>query len=434
MTFLALSSAAAAPATTPHASDFCIVPVAMEELKGVCNTEKWRDITAVTIFKNSPNALFFSGCLGVEVQRLAGYQLTPIPASVLPYNELDKDNFLTDSAGNIYGKGRWKEGSRPTLKMDPTSGSFAPLTSEEMQRFSRDPSVTDYHPKYEVKLTDPDRQIIEKDHKRYLIDGDGKPQELERVYGKPNAANMFSAAWINLAGGSFIPFLNDYLVYGRKETKSPINALHALAGDRSTKFLSLQEPMLFRLDKDQFIQVEGSENLKFGQWQEPVFYMLVASRKIVILAAQDGLYYYGVDKKLRHLQGGTAEVTGKYQWVYDMPGLNRVLMRSQNGLFKLNEKNELVPIKLPPELVGAEIYHLVEMPKSNIAAVFTNRGTYVLDAEDNLNRVDNAENGVKGRVDVMNTVLLPHRDEIFVDADGEYMLVDKRISKAAPCR
>ncbi len=415
------------------ADNFCIVPLPMEGIKGICLQEKWRCVTAVTVFDNSPHSLFFSQS-NFDVWRLDGYHLVPVPVSELPYNQLYKDDFLTDSAGKIYAKGPWKVGARPILKMDPATGTFVALTSEELQNFNHDSTVTPYRPKYEVKLTSPDREIVEKDYKRYIVFKGDKPKELERIYGKPNAANTFSPAWVDLAGGQFVPFLNDYLVFGRKETKSPINALHSLVGARSTKFLSLDEPKLYRLDLDKFVQVEGSEILKFGQWQEPVHYMQVASRKIVILPAEDGLYYYGADKKLRKLEGGTAEETGKYPWFYDMPELNKVLMRAQKGLFKLDYKNVLVPIKLPPELIGAKIYHMVEMPRSSAVAIFTDRGTYILDENDNLLRInEDEENPIRGNVEVFNSRLIPVRDEVFVDADGEFMVVDKRISKSSPC-
>ena len=409
-----------------YAKNFCIVPI---PIIGKQEDKSWLRVTDVTTLENSPFALIFSN---FSVRRFNGYQLVEIPAEELPYNSLNSHDFQYDSVGNVYAKGIGFRGigyRQPHifLIMDSKTGLFRDLTKKEKAAIS-ETLLTDYTPK-EIRLHSPDREIFSKDYKHFIAFKNGVTQELEPIYGPDYGWRV-----VNTAHGIYVPFLNEYLVYGAKENEGIFHYIHKIFSDlRRSLFLSLQEPILYRLDGNKFEPVKESEGLKPYIHDKTPYLTTVPSHKIAILSIGNDIYYYGGAHEFHKLVSVDKSDIGKYSFFYDLPGINKAVMRSSEGLFEINEKNELVKIPLPQGLIGAKFDHIVDMPKSSVAIVFSDKGVYTFNAQGDLKKIKDDDKKIKGWIAPITTRLIPVRNEVFVHANEEFMIVDKRLSKDAPC-
>ena len=73
------------------------------------------------------------------------------------------------------------------------------------------------------------------------------------------------------------------------------------------------------------------------------------------------------------------------------------------------------------------------MPKSSVAIVFSDKGVYTFNAQGDLKKIKDDDKKIKGWIAPITTRLIPVRNEVFVHANEEFMIVDKRLSKDAPC-
>lgn len=110
--------------------------------------------------------------------------------------------------------------------------------------------------------------------------------------------------------------------------------------------------------------------------------LFIKSRGVYLLQKPDGIYYddgEGIGSKIE----GSEKI--HLIRVNDLPSLDLVLL--DGGKYELTKDMRIVPLQTMQDIKGRPQVHIVEMPKSKVAIVFTKDGAYTLDGQKNLSLI-----------------------------------------------
>ncbi len=166
----------------------------------------------------------------------------------------------------------------------------------------------------------------------------------------------------------------------------------------------------------------------------------VPSRGIVILRGADQLYVYDGKNPAKPISGTHSRNRHYLPQIFELPGLDRVLLRRKlesggDELLELTRQYELEPIPLPPELKGAKIRYITEMPLSDVAIMTTYKGIFAIKRSGRISSVRGhgaTKDSIRANLNLPR--LLPQTNEILLNtAKGLFLVVDERISGQGAC-
>lgn len=401
-----------------HATDsnrFCIVEVPIVGLTGIATKEKWRAVSTITVFKDSPYPILYS-YNGFTRMKLDGYQIREATSDEIPWNSLSENYVLyTDDAGQIYAKGNlWGE-DIGVRKLNNKTGEFVSLPAAEALAI-KDNLSNLYNPNMILKSG----EILEisDDRSEFTLTTSKEKITLPTLY-KAHPSNTKNK---KLYQGKYFPEAKEYLAYGSLKTKLGF----------------FQEPKLYRIENQSWVEVEGSEKLT-----DPiVIYPYLpshAKKKISFVIDFPApklakIYYLDTDKNLKPVQNPySIEINGSPRF-YEVSIADAVLVKTLTSINRLNQVTmSLEPITLPERLIKERIFGLIEMPKSKAILITSGKGIYLMDENLNIDPNPLFEESSIGR-HIETLALIPVREEVFISTNnGEHILIDKNISDKRNC-
>lgn len=392
--------------------NFCLVSIPIKDNSGISVAEKWRQVSDITVFENSPYALFFSFS-SYPVMRLDGYKLIPVDIKELPYGGLDDERFFYDQSQNIYGTSR--HGKR-VFKMDSETGKFHELSEKKAQSIKSELEPI-FHKKSLIGDSNQYINFNRNDGKIYLDD-----KEIPAVY-----AGKFESGKMNLAHPMYYPEFKEIFAYG-----------YILKREKSFPWLNDKEYGTFTWKDNQWtkIRLQGEEEYHFS----PTGYSKLLDKIVFSGSKHDekfnGLnfksYYYGRDGQLKQFGGASPQGTAR---PYDLQKGKTTLLMTGKGLYKINKDMELASIELPQALKTSVIRHLVEIPESDAILIIAEDGIYIMDNFFNISKEPIFEMSIFGDIiEIWDVQRIPAREEVFIPSSkGLFLLLDKRLSDSTMC-
>lgn len=185
---------------------------------------------------------------------------------------------------------------------------------------------------------------------------------------------------------------------------------------------------LWRLEGDTLKEIEGfSSRFKLVRLSD------VASRKMVVIIADDAIYTYTVLQGLRTITDGLDPKVGRVMSVIDSTGVGMVIVSTSEGLFSLEVDGSLIKLPLPPGLPAEDInsFRVLDVPAWKVALFFTKEGIWSIDVDRVIRPV--VRDLPHGGLPLMT--VLPALNSVFVSTgrSGNAILLDQPADQDGRC-
>lgn len=454
---------ATAVAGTDH---LCVIPLPdVDELGQASHGEKkpWHEILRVESFRGSRWPVLFSrdnGAMRFDEQRRLHRVGSSFPSDIL------RDKFAVERSGRVIGITAMRD---RIYVQDPADGKFYPLNTEPVQTI-RGASNAVWSDAFDGTLISAANGIhLLRGNRLQLIAGTSGPMPgnlidlpryrvvahqnnhgvtllypdgaLRGVSGLELRRSTLISRMHEVEGGFLVQasgdtFFVSMLLRGdvavpdtaRRLTSMDSGAIISWHVDASKPFFMYaleagtgagRRRMLWYFADEELVRIKDSEDL-FSAGRHSI---KALKEGPTVIIAGDHIYRHDGARPLKRIEFADGSKAPSWIWVHELQGTGLVVVQARNSLGELVAGDKIVPIPLPPELDGAHIRGILDLPVSRAAVIVSDRGIFAMDSTRTIRPIRGS--AVPGLLPLIR--YLPGREEVVVfSSKGLYLMLDER--------